>query len=420
VRLRIERLVPGGAGMAHLADGRVAFVAGAFPRDLVEAHTISSRRSHVEVTRWDLVEPSPERVEPDCAYADTCGGCDWMRLGPAYQVEHKARILRDALERIGGLAHLPEPFVVHGCGQALGYRSRLRLHIEGGRLGLYGRGTHELVEIERCVVCTEELSGGLRELRGIVARHGRESAHVREAELRHAPGSERLALRLFLRDSARGGRRVRGLLEALAARFSLAGPGAAGGQHQRWPLPGGVELMVPPAAFVQVNWAANTALVATLLERVDEVGIRRFCDVYCGAGNFALPLFARGIEGVGVDASVEAIAAAREAAGLSGLAKARFASGDAATVTQRLIAAGERFDLVILDPPRSGARGVSRLVTSLEPRHVAMCSCDPPTLARDLRELGAAGYVLTHLSGFDMFPQTHHVETLAWLERRGT
>ncbi len=173
---------------------------------------------------------------------------------------------------------------------------------------------------------------------------------------------------------------------------------------------------MPGGGFNQVNWAVNQLLVQALLDGAQRASALSFCDLYCGAGNFSLPLLARGLVGLGIESSRSAIAAAKRAAKEQALPSARFIAGDVRVELERL-ARTDRFDLVVLDPPRSGARDVLSELIRRGPRHIAYCACDPVTLARDLRSLCDAGYSLEQVMGFDMFPQTHHFETLAWLRR---
>ncbi|HEX7452278.1 MAG TPA: methyltransferase domain-containing protein, partial [Polyangiaceae bacterium] len=187
-------------------------------------------------------------------------------------------------------------------------------------------------------------------------------------------------------------------------------------RDQRYPLPGGVQLRVPGGGFNQVNWAVNQLLVQALLDGAERVSALSFCDLYCGAGNFSLPLLARGLVGLGIENSRSAIAAAKRAVKEQSLSSARFITGDVRVELEKLTRA-ECFDLIVLDPPRSGARDVLPEVIRRAPGHIAYCACDPVTLARDLRALCDAGYALDRVTGFDMFPQTHHFETLAWLTR---
>jgi 23S rRNA (uracil1939-C5)-methyltransferase len=185
----------------------------------------------------------------------------------------------------------------------------------------------------------------------------------------------------------------------------------------RHTLPGGLELRVPASSFSQVNWSVNRALVARVAALSSAHRVRRFVELYAGAGNFTLPLLATGAQGVAIEGNAAAASALREAAARSGQ-PLRVLTGDVRHHLHALREGGERPDLVLVDPPRAGARDALADIVALAPACIGFCSCDPVTLARDLRSLREAGYELSVLEGYDMFPQTHHLETLAWLQRR--
>jgi len=339
-----------------------------------------------------------------------------MTLDYPAQLTEKVRILRDALTRTGRFEALPELGFI-AADEPLAYRSRIRLHVAAdGRLGFFAAESRELVEVPGCRVAHPELDRALLTLRSITNQYRTELASFSEIELRVAPAGPRLALRLVP-----AGRRFdheTPLLAALSREFRVSiGERNSPPEHdQRFPLPGGVELRVSGSGFTQVNWAVNQRLVQALLDGAERREVSTFCDLYCGAGNFSLPLLARGLRGVGIEGSKSAIAAAKRASSEQGLTLGRFIAGDVKEALAKL-PRNESFDLVVLDPPRSGAREILPELISRAPRHIAYCACDPVTLARDLRTLCDSGYVLSTVSGFDMFPQTHHFETLAWLSR---
>jgi 23S rRNA (uracil1939-C5)-methyltransferase len=281
-------------------------------------------------------------------------------------------------------------------------------------LGFFAARSRELVEIPGCLVADPELDRALARLRALFAQHRSASRCFVEAELRVAPSGPRVSLMLTPRAERLEG--ATALLSALAELFhvSVAGRAEDPESDQRFPLPGGVELRAPAQAFTQVNWSVNRALVQAVLDGAERRAARTFCDLYCGAGNFSLPLLARGLRGVGIEASKGAIAAAKRALTEQRLGEARFIQGDVRAALSQLSHA-ERFDLMVLDPPRMGAREVLGEIVRRAPAHIAYCACDPVTLARDLRTLCEQGYALDEITGFDMFPQTHHFETLVWL-----
>lgn len=417
----IERLVPGGDGLSRLSDGRIGFATGAIPGDRIRPTQLVRHKSWVRAEKWQLLAAGPARVEPRCQLADLCGGCDWMHLERSAQVAAKSAILREALTRTGGFRTLPADIQVVTAGEAFGYRTRLRLHVDSkGKFGLYEKRSHRVVELAACPVSADQVQHALCELRDVAARHPGAFAQWAELELRAAPAGPPITLTLRRRepelDLTEPARR---LLEELCERFTTAelGTEPPSAHDQRWSLPGGIELRSPPGGFVQVNWAINQALVEALVRGARARDVHRFCDLYCGAGNFTLPLLAAGLEGLGIEQASGSIRAARRAARAAGLSDQSFIAADVTSELERRAAHREQFDLVVLDPPRAGARESIPLVAKLAPRFIAMCSCDPVTLARDLKSLREAGYELTEVTGFDMFPQTHHVEALAWMQR---
>jgi 23S rRNA (uracil1939-C5)-methyltransferase len=186
---------------------------------------------------------------------------------------------------------------------------------------------------------------------------------------------------------------------------------------QSWPLGDKIELWAPPGVFTQVNWEVNRELVQAVLDGALTRGVTSFLDLYAGAGNFSLPMLGAGLRGVSVEASEVAVGAARRAADAAGLGEACFVGASVEAFLGRALGEARRFELVVLDPPRPGCRTVIEPVGALGATWLALCSCDPVTLARDLGLLLARGYHVDEVIPFDMFPHTHHLETLVWLCR---
>jgi 23S rRNA (uracil1939-C5)-methyltransferase len=413
----VEKLVPGGDGLAHLADGRVAFITGAFPGESIRPLSIEAKKGHVRASRFEIVSPSPDRVKPPCPVAAACGGCDFMALSHSAQLREKERLLRSALERTGGVSGLPERLPFTESDAELGYRSRVRFQVDSeGRLGFFARGSRTVVEIPACLVCRPEINEALTFLR----RVSRETlAALSEIEVRYADSEPRVSFLLVPRVRGGAGPTLRAVKAALppSSVVAVRGEESDGDAVQTFPLPGGARLVAFPGVFTQVNWAVNTALVERVVEGARARGVARFLDAYAGAGNFSLPLLASGMVGTSVERDERAVRCARRAAGELGLPVDGFVVGDAPAKIRELARRGERFDLVVLDPPRSGAKDVLDGVVRLEPSAIALCSCDPVTLARDVGTLLRRGYRLEEVRGFDMFPSTHHLEALAWITR---
>jgi 23S rRNA (uracil1939-C5)-methyltransferase len=413
----VEKLVPGGDALAHLADGRVAFVTGAFPGDSIRPLSVEARKGYVRASRFELVSPSKDRVTPSCPVAAACGGCDFMALSRSAQLVQKEQLLRSALERTGGVSGLPERLPFTESDRELGYRSRVRFQVDSeGHIGFFARGSHTVVEVPACLVCRPELNEALTGLR----RVSKEAlAALSEVEVRCADSTPRVSFLLVPRVRGGAAPTLRAIKAALpqSSVVVLRGEETDGDEVQTFPLPEGARLVAYPGVFTQVNWAVNNALVERVVEGARARGVRRFLDAYAGAGNFSLPLLASGMVGISVERDARAVQCARRAAGELGLSVEGFVAGDAPAKVRELVRRGERFDLVVLDPPRSGAKDVLDGVIRLAPPAIALCSCDPVTLARDVGTLLRRGYRLEEVRGFDMFPSTHHLEALAWITR---
>jgi len=414
--LTVERLAPGGEGLARAGPGPIVFVPGGLPGDRVAPEQVERHRGFLRVRSFRLVAPGPDRVEPPCPFADACGGCDLMRLARPAQVRAKAEILADALRRTGRLGGDSAPPTVVTAGGDLGYRHRARLHVDArGRVGFHGRRAHDLVAIDRCRVCSEPVNAGLDALHS--ARPGA-LAPLESIELRAAPRGPSLVAVGAPRPGA-GAAALRALTRALGglAAVWVAGASTGDAPEQRFPLPGGLELRVGPETFTQVNWAVNLRMVGDLVARAIQRDVRGFSDLFAGAGNFALPLLATGMRGLVVERSAEAVARARASARAAGLSGGEFRVGCAEIIAPRLAAEHPATELVLLDPPRAGARAALPGVLAARPRFVVLIGCDPPSFARDVRTLREHGYALRELAAYDLFPHTHHVEAVAWLGR---
>jgi 23S rRNA (uracil1939-C5)-methyltransferase len=405
--LAVEKLVPGGAGFCRLPDGRSAFVEGALPGETVTVHGFEEKRGYVRATGFELVTPSPERVTPACPIANECGGCDWMHLELGAQRRHKAALVAEALERTGRVKLAVVPEVV-ARGEPLGYRARLRVHVDDrGAVGFFGRRTRSLVKATACTVAHPAINRVLALLSGLDPTLMLLLGRFDAVEL--AVEGEGAAARLWPRGPLNE-RAVEPLLARLRAEgvvVRVAPPPRAQGRPK-------VAEERPWAAFTQVNPAVNDALVQAITAGADALGSKTFLDLYAGSGNFSLPLAAGGRSGVLIEVDRTAAELARRAARERSFSL-EVLSHDVARGLAELIGRRARFELVVLDPPRAGAREALAGITALRPPAVAYVSCDPVTLARDIKELVAAGYELESVRCFDMFPQTHHVETLAWL-----
>lgn len=406
----IESVAAGGDGVGRLADGMTVFVPRTAPGDRVCLADVRRRRRHARAAVLRVVEPGPGRVQPRCAHfvRERCGGCQWQHLSAEAQAAAKRRMVGDALRRIGGLA-VDDPAVA-ASPRAFGYRATITLTVRwtaaGPVAGFHSREAADPVfALDRCEIARDEINAlwlALRPALGALPR-GRD---VR-LKLRVAPDG---ALHVV----------VGGGLGAWSTPDPLADAAAGAGLAAAvwWePAEGAVRRLAGPAAdpaavaFAQVNPEVAAALRTAVLEAVPPRAGRAL-DLYAGAGETGLALASRGWEAVSVEADERAAARAAEQARRSGSAL-RVVVERVEQCLGRLLPA----DLVIANPPRAGLDAtVTELLAERPPERLIYVSCDPATLARDLKRLGAEPARLD-VRCFDMFPQTSHVETLAVLVR---
>lgn len=384
IEVTIERILPGGAGLAH-ADGRTVLVALAAPGDraLVRIERVQGRVAFASIA--EILSPSTVRVEPPCPYFGRCGGCDFQQLDYRAQLAAKVSIVRDCLRRIARIEFAGD-IPIEASPDIWRYRSRAQWQHDARRrqLGYFERASHRVCDVAECPVLVPALQVTLESLRGQM-KEGSLPEEV--TELQAVAGDEGASLTPPVPEHPT--REVTRRIGKHLYRFSADG-------------------------FFQINHQLLEPLIASALSSAcGDTAI----DLYCGAGLFTLPLAERFARVMGVEASATAIAFARR-----NLEEAQFdnATFDINRVGDWLKENSESLapvDFVLLDPPRAGAEdGALEGILALRPGHISYVSCDPATLARDLRTLTAGGYHLESISAFDMFPQTHHVETVAHLK----
>ena len=423
-------------GVGRLADGRAVFVPGALPDEEVEIEVVRDAKRFCEARLLRVCAPSPERVEISCPHALRCGGCAARHMRYEYALQLKRRRVADALERIGGIA-APAVFETIGCADPERSRNKAEYAVElrDGvvRIGTQESRSHRVIPIEDCPLQRGE---SVRALNWLAAHLSEYSCapHIRNLVTRVNRSGE---LAVVLSGVAHPQDELRGLAVAmsrdlpelislhyckLAQRPSHALDGVC---TLVWGAPTmsdvlmGLRFELSPQSFFQVNPPQAEALYSKALEGAGIGEGTRLIDAYCGAGTITLAAAARGARCVGVEIVAPAIENARRNAACNRMAdRARFLCGDAAREIPRLLARGERFDAAILDPPRRGAdAALLRALAGADIPRVAYVSCDPGTLARDVKLLIELGYAFRWAQPVDMFPWTAHVETVVQLSK---
>jgi len=382
VEVEIERIVPGGAGLGH-ADGHTFFVQLAAPGDRVRARVERVRGKVAFASVAEIITPSPARVEPPCPYFGRCGGCDFQQLNYEAQLQTKVEIIRDCLRRIARIEPpadipiTPSPAVWH-------YRSRARWQHDPVRqfLGYYELASHRVCDVAECPVVLPEVQAKLSHLRATLA-----AGEFDETEEFQAVAGD---------DGV-----------------SLLPPLAADDARERFRTLAGERYRFDADCFFQINHALLEPLLA---EALKDASGEHALDLYCGVGLFTLPLARRFARVTAVEGNAAATRFARLNLADAGLSNA---SVHTARVGDWLAAHAHTLapvDFLLLDPPRAGAEPEALAgLLALRPRRIAYVSCDPATLARDLRVLFDANFTLGSVRAFDLFPQTHHVETIVHL-----
>jgi len=429
--LRIESLDQEGRGVAH-RDGKVVFVEGALPGEEVIASVYRKKPSFELAITTRIVRPATARREPGCTYFGLCGGCSLQHADVRLQVAAKQRVLEDNLRHIGKVQ--PEEIFPAIHGPSWGYRRRARLTVryvakKGGVLvGFHEKRSSYVADMRSCEVLPPPVSALLVPLRDLV---GGLSIYQRVPQIEIALGDDasvlvfRILEPLSVEDEA--------LLESFArthgvhAYVQRGGPDTAVPLFPREPadlyyrLPEfGVDIAFEPTDFTQVNHDVNRVLVRRALRLLDPQPGERIADMFCGLGNFSLPIARSGASVLGIEGSAPLVAHAAANAERNGLAsRTRFMVADLFRMEPETLAALGPFDRMLIDPPRDGA---VELVTALEavaPRRIVYVSCNPATLARDAGVLvHNHGYRLTGAGIVNMFPHTAHVESIAVFDRQ--
>jgi 23S rRNA (uracil1939-C5)-methyltransferase len=409
-RFEINAMTFGPYGLGH-AQGRTVMAAHVTPGDLVEAELIARRGSYAAKGTPRVLRPGRERREAPCAYLPRCGGCDWQHINYSAQVRFKSELLAGEFRRALGVA-LDPAALVEPAPAEFGYRSRIRLSCgPDGKPGYRELQSNRVVEVDRCLIAAGEVEVAHELMRML---HDRRS----EIEIVTGPHGYILVARLSRAPSAREWEIAR---KVIAADSRIGGVILADDTSRI--VVGDVKLTVEPEhgcsieadadCFTQPNRAQNTKLVSSLIEMAELSSTSAVLDLFCGIGNFSLPVARRKAIVSGVDRDPIAIATARSNAVRMGLMDARFMATEAQEGARFLLHAGYRPDVVMLDPPRTGAAALMQIIAQLKARRVIYVSCDPPSLVRDMRALCTQGYRVGRVRGFDFFPNTHHIEAVA-------
>ncbi len=385
LELVVEKIVPNGLGMCF-AENLTVFVPLAVAGDklCVEIKQIKGKTAFARIE--EIIAASGERAEPPCEYFGICGGCDFQQMSYSAQLESKIGIIRDSLTRIGKIDFAGEIPIIPSPEQ-YGYRIRSQWHADtqAQKIGYFKRQSHEIVEAETCKVLVSELESKLNELRDSLVWKGFSS---KEMNIEAAAGSSGTSVYSYELD----------------------------------PPANDIEATVNGDKFffdAQTFFQGNKYLVESLVwEAIGEFTGDTAIDLYCGVGLFAVPLARKFRKVYAVEVNEKSLAFAKRNEENAGLKNIEFVGSRIKSFVNENSLENEKLDLIVLDPPRSGVKkGTLQNIAELGSSNISYVSCNPTTLSRDLRILIDNGYSLSSITALDLFPQTHHVETVAHLTR---
>lgn len=426
---QIESLDHEARGVTH-REGKTVFVDGALPGERVEYASYRKKPSFELAQLVAVQKPSAQRVVPRCPYFGICGGCAMQHMDPAAQVAAKQRVLEDNLWHIGRVR--PEEILPPVQGAPWGYRHRARLGVrkvpkKGGMLiGFHEKRSSYVADMQTCAVLPPAVSALLMPLRALIAEL---SICERLPQIEVAVGAQCTALVLRILEPLNG--QDEDLLRAFANQYGVAfylqpkGPDTAYLFHPSnarlsYVLPEfGLELDFRPTEFTQVNHAVNRILVRRAMRLLDPLPGERIADMFCGLGNFSLPMARLGATVVGVEGSEALVQRGREGAVANALAdRIEFRVANLFECTAESLAGLGALDKMLIDPPREGAIELVKALPPDGPRRIVYVSCNPATLARDAAVLvNVQGYRFRAAGVVNMFPHTAHVESMALFEK---
>lgn len=428
--ITIDKLAYGGAGFGRI-DGKACFVPLTAPGDRALIKIEKNSKSYSEGIVEEIISKSDMRVSPECPYFGRCGGCNWQHIKYEEQCRQKEHILVDSLwrgarvekEKVKSLIPSPVQFE---------YRQRIQLKANFDynklHLGFNKRNSHSVVDIgDKCLIAGAPLNAAIKHIREIISTYS-EPSHIPQVDLSSSSdGSVSANFHFTGRSLAKFFDHILAsqLIGNKLQSINLKGVNHSLNQYHAGldllkynvssSLKKDLDLYYPSDGFSQVNFAQNNQLIQLLLDICNAIPSDSILDLYCGNGNFSLPLAGIATSIVGYEYFKKSVDTANHNSLINSIGNANYVQMDSDSAVSAIIAENKSFDLVILDPPRAGAESVVRKLYKTKAMHLIYISCDPMTLSRDISLLKLSGYQVVYVQPIDMFPQTYHLETLVLL-----
>ncbi len=388
-------------------EGKVVMISGpTMPGETVEVSVANDKKDYISAEVSKILEPSPERVEPPCKYVGICGGCRYQHIPYSVQVKMKEEILKDSLRRLAGIeTELEEPILRDIPWH---YRLRAQFSVSEGGVGFHKRGTNEVINVDKCLIMNEGINELIPKINIIIKPYRIKEFHI--------TGIQPLIAKIITRKKAltklQAATLASDLIDCgLAGIYIFVGenePQAFGDPHLTLDLLDLKYTILPPS-FVQCNWKVNNDVAEFLVKKLEPLQGKKILDLFSGAGNFSLPL-AASAEITAVEGNENAIKSAIHNVETNDIKNYTVVQSPA-----EKFSSDKKFDIIILDPPRPGLRKkLMKKVLRMAPDKIVYISCNPATFSRDLKILSEI-YELESVRMIDFFPQTFHIESLAFL-----
>jgi 23S rRNA (uracil1939-C5)-methyltransferase len=428
VEIQITALSHDGRGIGRI-EGKTVFVDNALPEETVQFLYTQKRGKFDEGRAVEILNTSADRVQPRCAQANLCGGCSLQHMQPAAQIAMKQAVLMEQLQHFGELS--PLEVLAPLTGPSYGYRRKARLGVkyvtkkEAVLVGFREKRNSFLAEIDQCHVVTPEVGLKFPEMKQVIAQLDARSA-IPQIEVAKGDDGTALIVRHLEPLSEPDQHKLVLFCQQHELQLYLQ-PGGNDTVHKVWPAVGedrlcyrlpqfDLEMKFHPTDFTQVNQDINQSMIKNALEYMDVQPGERILDLFCGLGNFTLPLATKASHVVGVEGDDAMVVRGRENAAHNSLTNVEFFGADLTKPFDDQPWGQGGFDKILIDPPRSGALEIVEKMTVFKPKRIVYVSCNPATLARDAGALRKQGYKLLKAGVMDMFPHTNHVESIAVFE----
>ncbi len=414
MHIQIEKLTFGGAGIGKV-EGKVIFVRGGIPGEILKVKITKEKGRYAEAGIEEILRPSSERTPPRCPVFGRCGGCQWQHITYSSQLKYKEEILKETLQRIGGLKGVEIESIIPSP-KDYWYRNRVTLStwFQKGehRVGYHEEKSKGRIAVDGCPISSKPIDRAIFRLAKFLI-----STPRYPLKKIHIASDESTAYIGFVPIRKNDSKSLNSICNHLG-RFI---------EEEKVLIPEneeefefnllGLRFYSAPSVFIQANKEINELLIQTVDEWANLKGHERVLDLYCGIGTFSLYVARRVEEVVGVDVNARAVSLANKSARANSITNVVFYALPSELFVEEAVRQGNKFDLIILDPPREGAKEALKRISGLSSEKIIYISCDPPTLARDLKMLTELGYQILKIRLFDMFPQTYHIESVALVSK---